>query len=1053
MNRVQCIQCSKSYVTRQGMEQHILHSKSKCYPGDKPAKFEEYCATNNRVYCLHCDKLFSVSKPCCHIVELVDDMNFQLTDGTGHFSSIQEEEPGMYQPHEANIDNTTTNSLRENSMDNWSGSIGENFQGGREDNYNSQPTETSLILETFDSIEAIDWCLKNPIEVVQTIPTAARRDVADAFSRILNLVARQPTNDDAHARLFLFASYVCARKKDKKLKQSTMTKKRAASIMTASFDEIIRTLVLENIKKTNQVKPRSPALKSVKRLISLGRYGDAVRMLTSDGVHPSTPEVINSLREKHPEAAPISERNGVPQNLQFSNDEVLEVINSFPNGSSGGPCALTEQHLKDMANVAQLSHTFLSNLAAFASMFVSGKFPKSVSQFYGSARLIPLIKNDGGVRPMAVGETLRRLSCKLALKIVKNDIPALLLPHQLGVGTPLGTEAIIHTMAAAVENLAEDEAILQIDFKNAFNLVAREKIIELVHIHLPELYNVVLFLYSNQGFLKIGNGNDTILSCSGVQQGCPLAPLLFALVLQELVNKIHSSVPGLKINLWYLDDGHLSGKVQDLLASLKIIEDFGRSIGLMLNMSKCVVLGKFLDEFPPEILKAEEGLMVLGSPIGKSEFVARKVKEKISNAALTLFKSRAIEDPQQELLLLRCCSGAPKMVYWLRTCRPDVIASELLIMDRVIDDSLQHILGSPIFNDKRKIMHLPLSFGGLGIPIASKSKEAAFVASIGSSWHLHPGIIERTGYQEAVSFLKSKGAIVPELPPNNGLTNSQPIGAININSTGSPQIHTAKEFSQTKFMNAVNTEILESIRANADIKMKIILDGRACKGSSFWLTTAPNRWNNTTIEPASFRSLIKYYLGIPLMSQDQACPDCKKPQDRFGHHALSCKVASGKIDQHNSIVDGISLHLKSAAINHHTEEKNPMKENNQRPGDIYLPTFDTYGDAFFDLSVITTCANAYYKRAAKGQLEGSKIRYCEKMKKYPELGFRFKPLILESTGGWNAYSFDYLKKMAEMIASRSNKLSKVVLNSLLTMASFRLQRNQGTLLVRRCLGR
>jgi hypothetical protein len=44
-----------------------------------------------------------------------------------------------------------------------------------------------------------------------------------------------------------------------------------------------------------------------------------------------------------------------------------------------------------------------------------------------------------------------------------------------------------------------------------------------------------------------------------------------------------------------------------------------------------------------------------------------------------------------------------------------------------------------------------------------------------------------------------------------------------------------------------------------------------------------------------------------------------------------------------------------------------------------------FNDNFF-------CAQSYVSRAAKGQLEGSRIRYDQKMKKYLDLGASFKPL-------------------------------------------------------------
>jgi hypothetical protein len=129
-----------------------------------------------------------------------------------------------------------------------------------------------------------------------------------------------------------------------------------------------------------------------------------------------------------------------------------------------------------------------------------------------------------------------------------------------------------------------------------------------------------------------------------------------------------------------------------------------------------------------------------------------------------------------------------------------------------------------------------------------------------------------------------------------------------------------------------------------------------------------------------------------------------------------------------------------------------MNDTRQRPGDIFMTEFDIYGEAFFDVSVISICAESYASRAAKGQLEGSRIRYEQKMTKYPDLGARFKPLVVESSGGWHPYSFDYLKSIADHISSRMNKTAKEAFNSILSSTSSCLQRHQGAMLVRRCLG-
>jgi hypothetical protein len=91
-----------------------------------------------------------------------------------------------------------------------------------------------------------------------------------------------------------------------------------------------------------------------------------------------------------------------------------------------------------------------------------------------------------------------------------------------------------------------------------------------------------------------------------------------------------------------------------------------------------------------------------------------------------------------------------------------------------------------------------------------------------------------------------------------------------------------------------------------------------------------------------------------------------------------------------------------------------MNNTSQRPGDIYMPEFDGFGAAFFDVSVISSCADSYVRRASKGQLEGSEIRYEAKMGKYPDLGGRYHWWW---TRGWHRYSFDYLKLLAENIST------------------------------------
>ena len=54
-------------------------------------------------------------------------------------------------------------------------------------------------------------------------------------------------------------------------------------------------------------------------------------------------------------------------------------------------------------------------------------------------------------------------------------------------------------------------------------------------------------------------GDQVITATKGWQQGDPLSSFMFALTLLPLMEQIRKEVKDLKVNVWYLDDGHMMG--------------------------------------------------------------------------------------------------------------------------------------------------------------------------------------------------------------------------------------------------------------------------------------------------------------------------------------------------------------------------------------------------------------------------------------------------------------------------------------------------------------
>ena len=154
--------------------------------------------------------------------------------------------------------------------------------------------------------------------------------------------------------------------------------------------------------------------------------------------------------------------------------DVLNALSSFPCDSAAGPDCLRPQHLKDMTDpsVVGCRAELFPALVSFVQLILDGKTPPSVQPFFFGANLIALQKKDGGVRPIAVENSLCHLVvAKVASSKVVCEMSDMLAPRQMGFGVKGGAEAAIHAARLYVANLDSSAAVVKLDFKNAFNSI------------------------------------------------------------------------------------------------------------------------------------------------------------------------------------------------------------------------------------------------------------------------------------------------------------------------------------------------------------------------------------------------------------------------------------------------------------------------------------------------------------------------------------------------------------------------------------------------------
>ena len=438
-------------------------------------------------------------------------------------------------------------------------------------------------------------------------------------------------------------------------------------------------------------------------------------------------------------------------------------------------------------------------------------------------RLIPLDKGEGQVRPIGVGEVIRRIVAKSVTKVTKEDVLEASGSLQLCTGHKGGSEAGIH----AVHNLFEaddTDAVSLIDATNAFNSLNRATALHNIRILCPALATYAINTYRVPARLFVTGGKE-LSSAEGTTQGDPLAMSFYAISLQPLIMRL-SGCSNAK-QCWFADDATGVGLIEELKEWWDVLNDVGPAIGYLPNAKKCWLITKPDKEETARKVFAgtavnvsSQGQRHLGAALGSREYfedyVNGKVEEWVSEVAkLSEF---AATEPQASYAAFTF-GLKHRWTYFLRTLQD--IEDLLIPLERTVADMLiPSITGHTCTREERDLLALPVRMGGLGL--------------------INPSQVATFEYESSVKVTKplvqqivSQHQTLPDLAETRTL-----------------------QHSARKEKDDCLNEKLEEVKRSLPVKTNRAVELAVEKGASSWLNVFPMKDMDFTLTKCEFRDAV-----------------------------------------------------------------------------------------------------------------------------------------------------------------------------------------------------
>ncbi|XP_055332179.1 uncharacterized protein LOC129584100 [Paramacrobiotus metropolitanus] len=379
-----------------------------------------------------------------------------------------------------------------------------------------------------------------------------------------------------------------------------------------------------------------------------------------------------------------------------------------------------------------------------------------------------------------------------------------------------------------------------------------------------------------------------------------------------------------QLNAWFMDDGTLGGRPQEVLCNFELLIAEAEKIGLSVNLSKCELFicggsdvqrestaAIFQTKFPSLSVVSKEKLSLLGSPLlptGVAPVIKKRVEE-VKNMCERL----VLIPKHQALFLLKNCLGVPKIVHLLRTSLAWQFSDELYTLDQTFRAAVEKITNVRMDHPTWLQTSLPVRLGGLGIRRTEELAPSAYLASASS-----------------VRSLISK--LCPFLPPTD--TTSATLAwklLTGLNDVPAEPLHgIQKAWDTPASLRALSDLSALRVSATEVAHLKAV----STPESGYWIHALPAACLGNLLENIDFQTSVALRLGAPIVTPHEC--KCGEWVDEFGRHGLRCKRSAGRLPRHDGISKEFARALTTGGFPARVEPKGLALVGNKRPDVVTL---------------------------------------------------------------------------------------------------------------------